>query len=370
MQMNGIEYARRQPEKSDLYKIVSKSFQSFFRDRREEGRYFPEYIHKEFESYLKCGILSYGFVRLKCQNIECSKEKVVAFSCKKRGFCPSCASKRMVETSEHLMDNILPLVPYRQFVVTFPVPLRYLINSNKNLFKKVHKIVISLIHSHYTNSNKTHLAGSISFHQRFGSDLRLNPHLHILCPDGKYIKSKDNLRFSEGSLLTEKEVRDLLTAISAKIRKLLIRNGYLSESGDLVHNPLKDRIFEDYEGMESAAYNSMKGKIAFGENAGSFVTRLGMGFGYAEEVPKFKSKLCYSLHGFSIHAATRVNTHRRERLAKLVRYMSRGAVSNKRIKIVTEPSGHKWVRLKLKTPYSDGTTHLRFSFSEFIEKLV
>ena len=122
--------------------------------------------------------------------------------------------------------------------------------------------------------------------------------------------------------------------------------------------------------MESAAYNSMKGKIAFGENAGSFVTRLGMGFGYAEEVPKFKSKLCYSLHGFSIHAATRVNTHRREKLAKLVRYMSRGAISNKRIKIITEPSGHKWVRLKLKTPYSDGTTHLRFSFSEFIEKLV
>ena len=55
----------------------------------------------------------------------------------------------------------------------------------------------------------------------------------------------------------------------------------------------------------------MKGKIAFGENSESFVTRLGMGFGYAEEVPKFKSKLCYSLHGFSIHAATRVNTHRK-----------------------------------------------------------
>ena len=54
--------------------------------------------------------------------------------------------------------------------------------------------------------------------------------------------------------------------------------------------------------MESAAYNSMKGKIAFGENAGSYVTRLGMGFGYAEEVPKFKSKLCYSPHSFSMNS--------------------------------------------------------------------
>ena len=122
--------------------------------------------------------------------------------------------------------------------------------------------------------------------------------------------------------------------------------------------------------METAAFNSMKGKIAFGENAGNYVTRIGSGFGYAEEVPKFKSKLCYSLNGFSIHAATKINTHSRDRLSKLVRYMSRGAVSNKRIEIVEEKSGQKWVNLKLKTAYSDGTTHLRFSFLEFIEKLV
>ena len=30
-----------------------------------------------------------------------------------------------------------------------------------------------------------------------------------------------------------------------------------------------------------------QGKIAFGENAGNYVTRIGSGFGYAEEVPKF-----------------------------------------------------------------------------------
>lgn len=108
----------------------------------------------------------------------------------------------------------------------------------------------------------------------------------------------------------------------------------------------------------------------FGENAGNYVTRIGSGFGYAEEVPKFKSKLCYSLNGFSIHAATKINTHSRDRLSKLVKYMSRGAVSNKRIEIVEEKSGQRWVKLKLKTAYSDGTTHLRFSFLEFIEKLV
>ena len=60
------------------------------------------------------------------------------------------------------------------------------------------------MYSLFTKSNKTHLAGSISFHQKFGSDRKLNPHLNILCPDGKYIIAKDALRFSEGSLSTKK----------------------------------------------------------------------------------------------------------------------------------------------------------------------
>ena len=50
-----------------------------------------------------------------------------------------------------------------------------------------------------------------------------------------------------------------------------------------------------------------------------------------------------------MHAATKINTHSRGRLSKLVRYMSRGAVSNKRIEIVEEKSGKRWVKLKPKT---------------------
>jgi len=50
-------------------------------------RPLPEYVLKEFEAYLKCGLLAHGFIRLKCE--VCSEETVVAFSCKKRRFCPS-----------------------------------------------------------------------------------------------------------------------------------------------------------------------------------------------------------------------------------------------------------------------------------------
>src|SRR5690606_34903800 len=98
------------------------------------------YVLEEFEAYLKCGILAHGFIRLKCQ--DCEDEKIVAFSCKKRGFCPSCCAKRKAETAAHMIDNVLPIVPYRQFVVTFPIPLRYWLQSNRKLYAKVHKLMI------------------------------------------------------------------------------------------------------------------------------------------------------------------------------------------------------------------------------------
>jgi len=38
-------------------------------------------------------------------------EANVPFSCKGRDICPSCATRRMVETGAHLVDNVLPRVP-------------------------------------------------------------------------------------------------------------------------------------------------------------------------------------------------------------------------------------------------------------------
>ncbi|HEY6597792.1 MAG TPA: transposase zinc-binding domain-containing protein [Pseudomonadales bacterium] len=62
--------------------------------------------------------LEYGYVRVKCDG--CRHEHLVAFSCKRRGFCPSCGARRMIETSAHLIDHVLPPVPIRQWVLAFP----------------------------------------------------------------------------------------------------------------------------------------------------------------------------------------------------------------------------------------------------------
>ena len=110
---------------------------------------------------------------------------------------------------------------------------------------------------------------------------------------------------------------------------------------------------------------SLVGRIAFGPNAGKRVTRIGSGFGYGEERPMFKGKLCCTMNGFSLHGARAINTLNRSGLEQLISYIARGPFSNDRITLCPRER----VKLALKRPFSDGTTHLLMSYGEFIEKL-
>ena len=56
-------YERHKPEETRLYKVVSENWLSFQRAREQEGRTVPKFVVKEFEGYLRCGILAHGFAR-------------------------------------------------------------------------------------------------------------------------------------------------------------------------------------------------------------------------------------------------------------------------------------------------------------------
>jgi hypothetical protein len=58
--------------------------------------------------------------------------------------------------------------------------------------------------------------------------------------------------------------------------------------------------------------------------------------------------------GFSLHAGVAAKEREREKLERLCRYITRHAVSEKRLSL-TECG---CVRYELKTPYRDGTTHV------------
>jgi len=80
--------AKKQPCKSSVLPICLAQLAA-------EDRFLPDYVQQEFTDYLKCGRLEHGFLRVRCES--CHHEKLVAFSCKRRGFCPSCGARRMVE---------------------------------------------------------------------------------------------------------------------------------------------------------------------------------------------------------------------------------------------------------------------------------
>ena len=77
---------RRQPEQTVLYRTVQAHLETFLAqtagDAERSG--VPGFVKREFEAYLRCGILRHGFTRLRCAN--CAFEHLLPFSCKRRGY--------------------------------------------------------------------------------------------------------------------------------------------------------------------------------------------------------------------------------------------------------------------------------------------
>jgi len=139
-------YARHRPEATLLYELVDPHYPPFLAALERDGRTLPTFVQQEFAAYLTCGRLEHGFLRARCT--QCHAERLVAFSCKRRGFCPSCGARRLVETAALLVDEILPRQPLRQWVLSVPFPLRFLFATEPASLTAVLGIVYRAINTH------------------------------------------------------------------------------------------------------------------------------------------------------------------------------------------------------------------------------
>ena len=175
-QSSAAVYVRHRPETTLLYQVIREYWPEFQAELAGHGKQLPAYVIKEFDEYLKCGMLEHGFLRVRCES--CHDEKLVAFSCKKRGFCPSCGSRRMADSAALLVDDILPHQPMRQWVLSLPFPLRFLFASNPRVMTRALAIVYRTIATHLTRkagfTKPTSQIGAVTMIQRFGSALNLN----------------------------------------------------------------------------------------------------------------------------------------------------------------------------------------------------
>ena len=84
---HGLTYKRHRPEQTLLYRIIERHYPAFKAVMSAQGNPLPAHVQQEFDEYLKCSWLEHGFLRVQCT--ECHHEHLVAFSCKRCGFCPS-----------------------------------------------------------------------------------------------------------------------------------------------------------------------------------------------------------------------------------------------------------------------------------------
>lgn len=131
---------RHRPEQTTLYRLVPQHAASFItHTATSTGAELPRLIQAVFDAFLECGILAHGFLRLRCG--ECDHDKLLAFSCKRRGFCPSCGARRMSQTAAHFVDHVNPHVPVRQWVLCLPIPLCVLLATQPERVTPVRQVV-------------------------------------------------------------------------------------------------------------------------------------------------------------------------------------------------------------------------------------
>src|SRR5688572_22827162 len=135
MEGSAAVYCPRGPEQALLYKVVARELETFLAMQQERDRAVPEFVEDEFRSFLECGVLEYGFLRLRCDT--CQRDRLLPFSCKGRCVCSSCCGRRMADTAAHLVDRVIPTVPVRQWVLSLPFALRYRVAFDGALLGKV-----------------------------------------------------------------------------------------------------------------------------------------------------------------------------------------------------------------------------------------
>ena len=129
-----------------LWQCVRDHLPGFLAGAAENDRPVPEFVCEELERFLRCGILEEGCAVVRCES--CGFTRLVAYSCKGRGVCPSCIARRMSDTAAHLVDRVLPQVPMRQWVLSLPVPLRYLLAWDCELSAAVIGIFMDAVFRH------------------------------------------------------------------------------------------------------------------------------------------------------------------------------------------------------------------------------
>jgi hypothetical protein len=199
----GALYTPRSPTTGVLYGVVRAHLTDFLAavTARTDGVGLPAFVIGEFRKFLRCGVLAHGFARVRYG--DCAFERLVPFSCKGRGFCPSCGGRRMAERAAHLVEHVFPPdAPVRQWVLSVPHRLRCRLAYDHRLCRTVLGVLVRALRSAYRRQARRQglsggETGMVTSVQRFGGALNLHVHFHTLVLDGVFARGADGTNTSD-----------------------------------------------------------------------------------------------------------------------------------------------------------------------------
>ena len=209
----------------------------------------------------------------------------------------------MADTAAHLVDRVLPVAPYRQWVLTFPWSLRLALAMDKTLLAAMLQVYFRTLFAWQRRRGRAlgirGETGAVTFIQRFGGALNTNPHAHSIVPDGLFVADADRkLAFKSLPPPNDDDVAGLTQLLAARLGAIaaqycMDREGIRPDNDDAVS-------------MVRAATAEAQKVPLTGENAAGSATQ--------------KNKpLCNKHEGFTLHAARVVAAADREGLEKLCR---------------------------------------------------
>lgn len=255
----------------------------------------------------------------------------------------------MSDTAKHLIEEVIPSVPVRQWVLSMPYAHRFLLVRNPDFLRKALAAYHRLISRHYeSKARKYNLknpkTGAVTVVQRFGGALNLNVHFHTIYIDGVFYENE----YGEEAFREIVPSHDEVVELNGKLKKRLTR---LIEKFDL------ESEYHDQSDFQAQSVQNRDEK---------FQLPLKIGKIWDPPFKEFVGTRCSYQDGFSLHANVKILAYQLAELERLCRYIFHGPIAKDRIRYQANGS----VNLELKTPYSDGTTYLQFTPDQFIKRII
>ena len=155
------------------------------------------------------------------------------YSGKCRGVCPSCTTRRMVETAAHLADHVIARLPVRQWVLSVPTRLRdYLEHDPAVLNVALHIFLTAIervLRPHSPGASAASRPGAVIFIHRFGALLNTHLHFHCIVVDGVFEgDAQDGAVLHPASGLDASAIGKAQAVVRRRLLRAALRRGLLS----------------------------------------------------------------------------------------------------------------------------------------------